>query len=87
MNNLATDTRKANCFNKFERGRCKNPRDMKTTRAQCCCSKGEAWGDGHCEVCPRQDEGNSTPILLDLKCLNLCNFFLQFFMSQIIIII
>ncbi|KAJ8304383.1 hypothetical protein KUTeg_017966 [Tegillarca granosa] len=37
-----------------EPGRCLDSRPFNITRAQCCCSKGEAWGSSEiCEVCPK----------------------------------
>ncbi|XP_055956124.1 fibrillin-2 [Patella vulgata] len=50
------DMRKGQCFRQFLNGRCSAPRPMNTTRAQCCCTKGEAWGGYTCEVCPSQGD-------------------------------
>ncbi|KAK3098432.1 hypothetical protein FSP39_019409 [Pinctada imbricata] len=51
------DTREGNCFTRFDRGRCLDPRLRNTTRAGCCCSRGAAWGSrALCEVCPTPDE-------------------------------
>lgn len=53
------DIRFGNCFQKFERGMCLFPRHENQTKAECCCSKGAAWGYRFCEVCPEEGEGRS----------------------------
>lgn len=54
------DTRQSFCFTNFENGKCSVPKAFNTTKAKCCCSKmpGEGWGDP-CELCPKDDEGES----------------------------
>jgi TB domain len=53
------DTRKLNCYNQFRNGSCQLPRDSRMSRAQCCCSRGAAWGTEPCEVCPEPHESES----------------------------
>ncbi|XP_041363896.1 fibrillin-2-like [Gigantopelta aegis] len=50
------DMRKAFCYSRFDNGRCLDPRGQNTSKAQCCCTKGEAWGGRECEVCPQPGE-------------------------------
>ncbi|ESO94529.1 hypothetical protein LOTGIDRAFT_232356 [Lottia gigantea] len=50
------DMRKGNCYRRFENGRCLEPRPVNTTRDQCCCTKGEAWGGYNCEICPSEGD-------------------------------
>lgn len=58
------DIRTGNCFNKFINGICQAPRSKNTTRPNCCCSRGEAWGSSDlCEICPRPGEAG-----FDLLC-------------------
>ena len=58
---LFVDIRKGLCYDTFEDGQCLDPRDMRVTKAQCCCSKGAGWGFRKrgitCEVCPEPYEG------------------------------
>lgn len=54
-----SDVRKAQCFDRFEAGRCTSPRPMLHTKAQCCCSRGQAWGSNPCEICPQPHQGES----------------------------
>lgn len=57
------DTRQSFCFTNFENGKCSVPKAFNTTKAKCCCSKmpGEGWGDP-CELCPKEEEGNTFKI-------------------------
>ncbi|KAL3865813.1 hypothetical protein ACJMK2_043163, partial [Sinanodonta woodiana] len=53
------DIRQGSCFRAFDRGVCRDPRPMNMTRAQCCCTGGEAWQYSRivlCEVCPKPGE-------------------------------
>ena len=62
------DMRKGVCYDTFEDGQCLDPRDMRVTKAQCCCSKGSGWGFRKrgitCEVCPEPYEGKSGTVYL-----------------------
>ena len=55
--------RKGVCYDTFEDGQCLDPREMRVTKAQCCCSNGSGWGFRKrgitCEVCPESYEGES----------------------------
>lgn len=47
------DRRRGLCFSKLIHGRCTthNRETKKVTKADCCCTMGEAWGP-NCEICP-----------------------------------
>lgn len=47
------DRREEMCFNMYRRGQCMDPRMVPTTKQQCCCTMGSAWGIG-CERCPQE---------------------------------
>lgn len=50
---LNLDRRQGLCFSKLIHGRCTthNRETKKVTKADCCCTMGEAWGP-RCELCP-----------------------------------
>ncbi|XP_065169457.1 fibrillin-2-like [Atheta coriaria] len=50
------DVRQEQCYDHFFNRNCSEPRGMRMTAKECCCSRGAAWGR-HCEECPR--EGSS----------------------------
>ncbi|XP_078313226.1 fibrillin-1-like [Crassostrea virginica] len=51
------DVRMGNCFNRFYNGQCVSPRLLNMTKADCCCTQGQAWGSRQqCAVCPTEDE-------------------------------
>ncbi|XP_071115970.1 fibrillin-2-like [Haliotis cracherodii] len=51
------DVRSGLCFSRFDNGRCLAPKPLNMTKADCCCSMGQAWGAySDCEVCPRTGE-------------------------------
>lgn len=50
------DVRQELCYDNFNRGRCENPRGLKLTMKECCCSKGAAWGL-YCRQCPSEASG------------------------------
>ncbi|XP_074651609.1 fibrillin-3-like [Tubulanus polymorphus] len=48
------DKREGYCFHMFTGSRCiRTSTISRTTRIQCCCATGAAWGS-HCEACPRK---------------------------------
>ena len=54
-----TDVREGYCYLRLTGGRClsHDPRlPLTTTKTQCCCSNGVAWGPA-CEKCPRLGTG------------------------------
>ena len=58
---VCTDVREGYCYLMLTGGRCltHDPRlPVTTTKAQCCCSNGAAWGQA-CEKCPRLGTGKS----------------------------
>lgn len=62
---LFSDVRMGNCFNRFSSGRCVSPRPLNMTKADCCCTQGQAWGSQQqCAVCPTQQEGESKYLLI-----------------------
>ncbi|XP_070543673.1 LOW QUALITY PROTEIN: fibrillin-2-like [Ptychodera flava] len=53
-------------FDTFEEGQCTDPRVGVSTKAQCCCSEGKAWGtDDQCEVCPDPAENEFNTLCPD----------------------
>ncbi|GJQ88324.1 hypothetical protein Trydic_g3801 [Trypoxylus dichotomus] len=47
------DVRQEQCYDYYRNRHCSNPRGMKVTQQECCCSRGAAWGR-YCEECPRE---------------------------------
>ena len=45
---------------------CTDPRNGNLTKAECCCTNGEAWGATRdmCMLCPKPGDGNSLPLAL-----------------------
>lgn len=54
------------CYRQLYNGRCRTPyNDQKlSTRADCCCSMGEAWG-ALCELCPSRYTPQYQELCLD----------------------
>ena len=55
---LSTDVRTSYCFDTFDINGCGTPRNMTMTMSQCCCTKGQGWGDP-CELCPKPNNGKA----------------------------
>lgn len=64
--NKLTDRRQGLCFRQLVHGRCTtHNRELKhVTKADCCCSMGEAWGQ-QCELCPSKYSPQYQELCLD----------------------
>ena len=47
------DVREEPCYNEYRSRFCLSPRSRNMTKQNCCCTMGQAWGNG-CSRCPRQ---------------------------------
>ena len=62
---LYSDQRQGYCFTSLSNGRCLSHANQlrRTTKSQCCCGMGAAWGP-RCEKCPRSGTRESTVTIL-----------------------
>ncbi|KAJ8963502.1 hypothetical protein NQ314_005581 [Rhamnusium bicolor] len=60
------DRRQGLCYRQLSNGRCRTPFNelKKSTKADCCCSMGEAWGP-QCELCPTRFSPQYQELCLD----------------------
>ncbi|XP_060068909.1 fibrillin-2-like [Ylistrum balloti] len=63
---MCLDVREGNCFGRFEGGLCLNAFTRNMTKAMCCCTVGQAWGNtNQCEVCPQRGEASFKALCTD----------------------